>query len=344
ETSEEISDEFRFEDFKHVFDQKKPTCASPTALALFISFKCFDENKKIGVADQTKAAFLRYWDEGDSNGRYCGPWRWDNEKNGGFGNPAQSKEVNDMVAAVKARDAAEGSRDHAAAMKKEWMDQIMDWSNRECPQQLVVAVLAGQFPEQRSDVMKHLMMRAWCSTAFTLWTRNFELAKLRRRNYRMDLTTEDEYRLSYDECILDHRKGWMHKLNKSPRLQSHCYNIYPQPDIPSCDMYTHIRVWFTYLATFVYRNNLQPEDFLFPSVSASGILHPGAPISHDTVQKWLNEFVKGSRIQLNGLKLTTHCFRRGGAQHRFMRAPVGQRWALREVRWWGGWADGEDVS
>ncbi|KIJ22860.1 hypothetical protein M422DRAFT_78703, partial [Sphaerobolus stellatus SS14] len=27
-----------------------------------------------------------------------------------------------------------------------------------------------------------------------------------------------------------------------------------------------------------------------------------------------------------------------------MRAPVGQRWALREVRWWGGWADSEDKN
>ena len=41
---------------------------------------------------------------------------------------------------------------------------------------------------------------------------------------------------------------------------------------------------------------------------------------------------------------TTHCFRRGGAQYRFMFAPVGQRWTLARIRWWGGWAQGEHVS
>jgi hypothetical protein len=40
---------------------------------------------------------------------------------------------------------------------------------------------------------------------------------------------------------------------------------------------------------------------------------------------------------------TTHCFRRGGAQYRFMFAPVGRRWTLARIRWWGGWALGEKV-
>ena len=40
----------------------------------------------------------------------------------------------------------------------------------------------------------------------------------------------------------------------------------------------------------------------------------------------------------------THCFRRGGAQYCFMFAPVGQRWTLTRIQWWGGWAQGEHVS
>jgi hypothetical protein len=31
-------------------------------------------------------------------------------------------------------------------------------------------------------------------------------------------------------------------------------------------------------------------------------------------------------------KYTTHCFRRGGAQYRFMCAPLGQRWTLACIR------------
>lgn len=38
-------------------------------------------------------------------------------------------------------------------------------------------------------------------------------------------------------------------------------------------------------------------------------------------------------------KYTTHCFRRGGAQHRFFYAK--KRWNLTAVRAWGGWAHGE---
>jgi hypothetical protein len=36
---------------------------------------------------------------------------------------------------------------------------------------------------------------------------------------------------------------------------------------------------------------------------------------------------------------TTHCFRRGGAQHRFFHAKT--RWTLTEIKAWGGWAKGE---
>jgi hypothetical protein len=76
-------------------------------------------------------------------------------------------------------------------------------------------------------------------------------------------------------------------------------------------------------------------------MGANGVPQPQEHISHDTIQKWINEFTHGARISGS---FSTHCFRRGGAQYRFMFAPVGQRWTLRTVRWWGGWAEGEHVS
>ncbi|KAG1698983.1 hypothetical protein DVH05_014356 [Phytophthora capsici] len=39
--------------------------------------------------------------------------------------------------------------------------------------------------------------------------------------------------------------------------------------------------------------------------------------------------------------LTSHCFRRGGAQYRFMFAPEDRRWSLKLVKWWAGWAPSE---
>jgi hypothetical protein len=38
-------------------------------------------------------------------------------------------------------------------------------------------------------------------------------------------------------------------------------------------------------------------------------------------------------------KYTTHCLRRGGAQHRFLFAK--ERWTLTDIKNWGGWARGD---
>jgi hypothetical protein len=40
----------------------------------------------------------------------------------------------------------------------------------------------------------------------------------------------------------------------------------------------------------------------------------------------------------------THCFCKGGAQYRFMFAPMGEWWTMDHIRWWGGWAEGKKVS
>jgi hypothetical protein len=119
------------------------------------------------------------------------------------------------------------------------------------------------------------------------------------------------------------------------------YKIYPRPNsIPACDNFFWMLVWFKWLELFHYGRMLQPHDFVFPTMGANGVVQPGQPISHDTVQKWINESMAGAGIRGN---FSTHCFRRGGAQYWFMFAPVGQRWTLAKVRWWGGWAEGEQV-
>lgn len=98
--------------------------------------------------------------------------------------------------------------------------------------------------------------------------------------------------------------------------------------------------WITFLEARLGRK-LEDDDFIFPYLAPNGALHPKRSMSYDTVQNILTEFSVGA-----GLKAlyTTHCFRRGGAQYRFMHAPLGKRWSLSTVRWWGGWAVGEHVS
>jgi hypothetical protein len=116
------------------------------------------------------------------------------------------------------------------------------------------------------------------------------------------------------------------------------YRIYPQPDLPASDTFVWLLVWLKWLEVAHYGCTLAPDDCIFPTIGANGVVHPREPLSHDTVQKWINEAVEGAGIPGS---FSTHCFRRGGAQYRFMFAPVGQRWTLAKVRWWGGWAEQE---
>ena len=44
-----------------------------------------------------------------------------------------------------------------------------------------------------------------------------------------------------------------------------------------------------------------------------------------------------------GGKYTSHCCRRGAAQHWFLKVRPDRRWSLEELKWWGGWAQSETV-
>ncbi|KAG2123793.1 hypothetical protein DEU56DRAFT_917280 [Suillus clintonianus] len=209
--------------------------------------------------------------------------------------------------------------------------------------------------ETRSRLTRHLEQVTFEANAWTLWTRCFELIKLQRKDISLDMPMLDEVLKTYlagktlalSECqshfeiFLSNRKGWQRKVDKGQweaDLRSNHYKIYPRPDILACDNFFWTLVWIKWLEHFHYGRSLQPNDFIFPAMGASGVVQPGQPISHDTVQKWINEATTGAGILGN---FSTHCFRRGGAQYWFMFAPVGQRWTLAKVRWWGGWAEGE---
>ncbi|KAI6022347.1 hypothetical protein BKA83DRAFT_4054631 [Pisolithus microcarpus] len=70
------------------------------------------------------------------------------------------------------------------------------------------------------------------------------------------------------------------------------------------------------------------DDFLFPALGTNGVLQPGELLSHDMVQKWIDEAVVGAGIRGT---FSTCCYHRGGAQYRFMFALVGQQWTLAHV-------------
>lgn len=99
--------------------------------------------------------------------------------------------------------------------------------------------------------------------------------------------------------------------------------------------------WLDYLELLLGRP-LRSDDYIFPQVSVNGTVDSARNITANAVQNTIAEWAKAAGLP-SWARFTTHCFRRGGAQYRFMYAPVDERWTLMIIRWWGGWAEGEKV-
>ena len=117
------------------------------------------------------------------------------------------------------------------------------------------------------------------------------------------------------------------------------YDIYWQDDVPEIDMSIHLPRWKAFLVNQIGRE-LEDDDFLFPYIAPNGLIYTKRAMSYSTLQTLLTGFSLGAGVKSH---FTTHCFRQGGAQYRFMFAPIGKRWSLSRIRWWGGWAVGEHV-
>lgn len=99
--------------------------------------------------------------------------------------------------------------------------------------------------------------------------------------------------------------------------------------------------WLNHLQSLLGRP-LDGGDFIFPGIASTGKLKFGEPTSRSGFESLMDDIVDGSGVLKgrNG-KFTTHCFRRGGAQYRFMWAP--RLWSLKAVKWWGGWSSKDQV-
>ncbi|KAF8523185.1 hypothetical protein BU17DRAFT_64076 [Hysterangium stoloniferum] len=255
-----------------------PTRASPWILGLFIAYKCFTQKTKVTTAWQIHAAFK--------------------QKGTGRGNPANSRDFECIIDAIKRRDANEGSCSHSTAMTKQDMDKIIQWSNQLCPDSMLEELgklSQGEYWKQLPFVVKHFMIHAFATSRFTLWTRNFKLTKLQYKHITLDLKTNDDYKYTYFK-----------------------------PENPNIDMHFHFLRWLQFSNQFIYHRPLEADDYIFPAIGSNGIARIKTPIPHDTIQKWLDEFVEAC-----------------GVQYHFMYAHFGKGWSLAIIRWWGGWAEGE---
>jgi hypothetical protein len=119
------------------------------------------------------------------------------------------------------------------------------------------------------------------------------------------------------------------------------YHIPPDPDHPEMDCYLHLGQWLDHLC-MVSSRPLLSNDFVFPAIASTNLVKLGEPTSRSGIEALLDLVVKRSSIMAGRSgRFTTHCFRQGGAQYRFMWAE--QKWSLKAVKWWGGWSSSEQV-
>ncbi|KZP02371.1 hypothetical protein FIBSPDRAFT_770814, partial [Athelia psychrophila] len=96
----------------------------------------------------------------------------------------------------------------------------------------------------------------------------------------------------------------------------HHYHIYPQPNLPSADLYNQILDWLDCY-------ELLTDNYIFPLLHINGVIEPHQMITSDMAQKIITDSATAAGLPAAYLFMT-HCFRRGGAQYRFMFAPIGE--------------------
>jgi hypothetical protein len=133
------------------------------------------------------------------------------------------------------------------------------------------------------------------------------------------------------------------KNNQNDRSKKTTYKVYSKCGEEAFDAFTSMKEYLAQLTRVLPVVNVETckntDDFLFPMITGSIIRQKNTSYNHIlSVIKKLSEKLNLTRGR-NG-EFTTHSFRRGGAQYRFMHSTP--KWSLGAIKWWGGWAKGED--
>ncbi|RXW22496.1 hypothetical protein EST38_g3351 [Candolleomyces aberdarensis] len=344
-------------DFDTAFDGP-PKPFTPLAIAMFLSEKCVKQNCKVGVAYAIYSSMLNHYEnlDGIGNDKYRGDWVCDEKTGTCGGNPAKSGQVQRMLHSIKKKDAeVVGERKHARAMSYEDMGKMHAHAEATCPSAEACerfkhcgnGYYEPLFPELLSKRAEHLYYSAYSTLSFAIWTRCHETCQLQKKHFDFNMPPkccsngEVHERFSVN---LRHRKNWQNKMESGELgVEGHYYNIYSRPDEPAVDAYHHVHEWVRFYSDVILRRPLKDSDYIFPTINFSKLTaNPEKPSDSVAMQKIITRVADASGLSNSeACKYTTHCFRRGGAQYRFMFAPLGKRWTLARIRWWAGWAEGE---
>ncbi|KAG1755099.1 uncharacterized protein EDB91DRAFT_1077109 [Suillus paluster] len=269
---------------------------------------------------------------------YCGPYHCDKGTGVVAGNPALSAAAQDMMEVLKNNEGAEGgSRNHASAMTIKDMRKLMAWSYSQYPDEVVSHICQSVEGRSTLDVadmilaQQHLMVRAFSTIGIMIWTRNFELTKIKRKDIIWNCQGRPPYGIPFDL--------WKGEIDGA--LEGHEYEVYAQLKTPEICMFMHLRAWMSFLEEVLLQWPLQPEEYVFPRIGTNGVVYPSDELSYDAVMKTLTWICTEAGLTA---RYTSHCFRRGGVRYWFMFAPLGECWLLAMIHWWGAWAEGESLT
>ncbi|KAJ6533640.1 hypothetical protein B0H19DRAFT_1081055 [Mycena capillaripes] len=300
-----LDDEISADVFDSITDQ------TPLALRALTAYKCEHLERGFASAEGLRSAFKDYFE------RVCGCqgefWKYNAHTQKWEGNPVFESGFKAYYESLKNRHNRTGTATQALPMLPADLKIIMEYLD------------SGEAIKYFT-VTQRLFFKAFATTAFTLWTRNDELVNLQFKDIKLNLRSKTG--IPYHEFSLIFRK-----TNKDPTKDS---------EHPEIDCYTHVENWKAHMESLLGRR-LTGIDYVFPALASTGQVKFGEPTSRSAFETLLDDVVDKSGVLKgrNG-KFTTHCFRRGGAQYRFLWAD--RKWSLKAVKWWGGWSSNENVG
>ncbi|KAJ3772445.1 hypothetical protein FB446DRAFT_800025 [Lentinula raphanica] len=317
DASEDSDNSVDTEGLAHAFDSISKY--TPMALRLLTAYKCDHQGLKFSTAEGIRSAFKDYFERVlGCQGEF---WKFNFHSLEWEGNPVFETDYKAYYESLKNRENRTSTYTQALPMLPADLKILFDY-------------LDSCGGSEEFTLTQRLYFKAFSSTAFNLWTRNDELIHFMVKDLKLNLVSDSG--VSYVEFHLIFRK-----TNKDPN-KVQAYRIPHNPQHPEFDCYTHMTTWMKHLQALLQRP-LMDSDYVFPGIASTGQLKFGENTSRMGIENLLERIVDASGLMSGRRgKFTTHCFRRGGAQYRFMWAD--HKWSLKAVKWWGGWSSNENVG
>lgn len=328
----------------------------PSVMAAYIN-KLAVSNKTQWPAEKLRAAISWHYTKPEmlAGGQPNDKWVVETDASGrciARGNPAKSPMIAQIMTGLNKMKKRARTPTRASPMSLPMLTKMIDF-------------LADKSPFNQTTC---LWFSAVSSLCFLGMCRINEVLQMKYRDIQLGLERSDsrvpKRVIKYGCFTIRDRK------TDSDPSASRTYNMHKLPrDERAAEAITFVSRWFDF-ASRELQHVWSAEDFAFPALSriprrepkrrkTEGNEESGAtPIGYEkVVVKWGSAMSDNNFIQVlnivasaSGISrgilgdeiwFTSHCFRRGGAQYRFMFSPEPRRWSLKMVKWWGGWSPNE---